>query len=51
MYCYFCKQKLPEDNSKCNNKICEYLTEKIKELGLLQFYLRTFNSLEKPSYR
>jgi predicted nucleic acid-binding Zn ribbon protein len=50
MFCFFCKEKLHEDNSICSNKFCEYLTEKLKEHGLLQFYLRTFNALEKPSF-
>jgi hypothetical protein len=50
MFCFFCKEKLHEDNSICSNKICEYITLKIKEHGLLQFYLKTFNALEKPSF-
>jgi predicted nucleic acid-binding Zn ribbon protein len=50
MFCFFCKEKLEEDNSICSNKICEYITLKIKEHGLFQFYLKTFNALEKPSF-
>ena len=30
MFCKFCKQSLPEDNSICDNKICEYINEKLK---------------------
>jgi predicted nucleic acid-binding Zn ribbon protein len=49
MFCFFCKEKLPEDNSICSNKMCEYLTNKLKEYGLFQFYLKTFNSLESQN--
>ena len=46
MYCYWCKELIAED-SICENKICLYLTEKLKELGLFQFYLRCYPVLEK----
>ena len=42
MFCYLCKMLLPEDNSVCDNKICVYLNKKIKEKGLLQFYLEVY---------
>ena len=46
MYCHWCKELIPEDHS-CENKICIYLSNKLKELGLFQFYLRCYNKLEK----
>jgi len=47
MYCRFCSDLLEEDDSRCDNRICKYLNNKIKEHGILQFYLICFNSFEK----
>ena len=46
MYCVFCKELIPEDET-CDNRACTYLTGKIKKFGLLQFYLITYSSFEK----
>lgn len=46
MYCFFCKDLIPEDET-CNNRACTYLNDKIKKFGLLQFYLITYGSFEK----
>ena len=47
MYCFFCKEKIPEDESTCDNRACTYLNDKIKKFGLLQFYLITYGAFEK----
>jgi hypothetical protein len=47
MFCKFCKQPLPEDNSICDNMICKYINEKLKHHGLFQFFLITNSSFEK----
>ena len=47
MFCNFCKQSLDEDNSICDNMICEYINEKLKYYGLFQFYLICNNAFEK----
>lgn len=47
MYCFFCKDKIPEDEAECDNRACKYLNEKIKKFGLLQFYLITYGAFEK----
>lgn len=44
MFCKWCNQLIEED-LQCDNKICIYLTNKLKELGLFQFYLKV-NCLE-----
>jgi predicted nucleic acid-binding Zn ribbon protein len=47
MFCKFCKQPLPEDNSICDNMICVYINEKLKHHGLFQFFLIINSSFEK----
>tara|TARA_R110002072_G_scaffold69184_2_gene167826 strand:+ start:253 stop:432 length:180 start_codon:yes stop_codon:yes gene_type:complete len=47
MFCNFCKEILPEDDSICANKICKFLNEKLKFYGTLQFYLIVYSAFEK----
>lgn len=46
MFCFFCKELIPEDEL-CTNRACTYLNEKIKKFGLLQFYLISYGAFEK----
>lgn len=46
MFCKWCNELIPEDNV-CDNKMCIYLTRKLKEYGVFQFYIRTFGVLEQ----
>ena len=45
MFCKWCNELIPEDNV-CNNKMCIYLTEKLKKYGVFRFYLTIFNGLD-----
>ena len=47
MFCQFCKEILEEDNSVCINKACVFLNKKIKDYGVIQFYLMVYGVFER----
>ena len=46
VFCRWCKEMVEEDEI-CENKICNYLKNKLNDVGLFQFYLRCYSALEK----